>query len=121
MKMRPDDQQPFMPPDDFGRTLTGLTLNVLVRDMERAVLFQTKVLGSTLVYSDPDITIVRGFGAQWMIHSDHTYDNHQLHGYIAGTKVRGVGAEFRLHGCDPDSAEKAAIAHNFKILSLIHI
>ena len=106
-----------MPPPEFGHTLRGFTLNVLVRDMERAVQLQRDVFGTTIVYSDADITIVRYLDAQWMIHTDHTYDKHQMTGYMEGVKRRGVGAEFRLHGIDPDSAEAKALANGFKILS----
>ena len=91
-------------------------LNILVRDMDRAVQFHREVLGVDVVYSDPDITIVAWQGQQWMIHSDHTYDKHPLTGYMAGVDVRGVGAEFRLHGRDPDEAEAAARALGCEIL-----
>jgi len=106
MKKRVGD--PFMPPDEYGRSLTGFMLNILVRDMDKAVQFHLEVLGVDIIYSDPDITIVAWQGQQWMIHTDHTYDKHPLYGHIAGVDVRGVGAEFRLHGRDPDEAETAA-------------
>lgn len=106
MKKRVGD--PFMPPDEYGKTQTGMMINIQVRDMDKAVQFHKEVLGVDIIYSDPDITIVAWHGQQWMIHSDHTYDKHPLTGYIAGETKRGRGAEFRLHGRDPDTAEAVA-------------
>lgn len=114
MKKRQGD--PFMPPPEYGRSLTGFMLNILVRDMEKAVEFHKKVLGVEVIYSDPDISIVAWQGHQWMIHSDHTYDKHPLHGYIQGVELRGKGAEFRIHGRSPDEAEAAARALGCTIL-----
>lgn len=107
---------PFMPPPEYGHSLSGLTLNVLVTDMDRAVLFAREVLAATIIYSDPDITIAQAFGSQWMIHSDHTYDKHPLHKRVSGVSVRGIGAEIRLHGRDPDQAVSRAKELGFEIL-----
>ena len=41
-----------------------------------------------------------------MVHADHTYDGHPLHRML--DLDRGVGAELRLHGRDPDEACEAA-------------
>ena len=117
MKKRPDGQDPFMPPPEFGRSLTGFTLNILVRNIERAVELHRDVFLMNVLYADPDIGIVESNGVRWMIHADHTYDKHPLHGYIGNTEVRGVGAEFRIHGLNPDSAEIRAREHGFKILN----
>lgn len=114
MKKRQGD--PFMPPEEYGRSLTGFMLNILVRDMDKAVAFHRRVLAVDFVYNDPDIAIAAWRGQQWMIHSDHAYDKHPMTGHMAGVSVRGVGAEFRLHGRDPDKAEKAARALGCTIL-----
>lgn len=115
MKKRSGD--PFMPPAEYGRSLRGFMLNILVRDMDQAVLFHRQVLQITCVYSDPDISIFEGYGISWMIHSDHTYDKHPLWGHTHDVNKRGVGAEFRLHGLDPDQAEAAARQLGCTILS----
>ncbi|MBM4423828.1 MAG: hypothetical protein FJ030_10600 [Chloroflexi bacterium] len=106
MKLR--TTEPFMPADEYGRPLKSLSLNLLVRDIEKAVAFQRDVFGVTLVYSDPDFAVLEWQGAQWMLHADHTCDKHPLRGLLAGVDGRGAGIELRLHGCDPDKAEAAA-------------
>ncbi len=117
MKLRPEGQDPFQPPDQFGRSLHGFTLNILVRNLAQAVQFHRDVLGTEIVYDDLDIAIVQLGAIRWMIHADHTYDKHALHAYIGETTRRGVGAEFRLHGIDPDAAEQRARDHGYTILS----
>ena len=114
MKKRQGD--PFMPPDEYGRSLTGFMLNILVKDMDKAVEFHKKVLNVDVVYSDPDITIVSWQGQQWLIHADHTYDKHTMHGHVQGVQIRGVGAEFRLHGRNPDEAEAEAKKLGYTIM-----
>ena len=115
MKLRMSE--PFMPAPDYGRSLTGLSLNLLVHNIEEAVRFQRDVLRVTVVYSDPDFAVLRGYGSEWMLHADHAYEKHPLRGLIAGVEGRGAGIELRLHGCDPDNAEAAARAHGFHVLA----
>jgi catechol 2,3-dioxygenase-like lactoylglutathione lyase family enzyme len=106
MKLRTGD--PWMPAPTYGRALRGLTINLLVRDIAAALPFYRDVLGATAVYSDPDFAVVRYGEVEWMLHADHTYLVHPLHPSLAEESPRGLGAELRLHGCDPDAAEAAA-------------
>ena len=110
------DVEPFMQPPDYGKSLAGLTINLLVRDLARAIEFHREVLQVHFLHEDQDLAIVRGFGTQWMIHADHTYDKHPMHNTLAGVALRGTGMEIRLHGFDPDAAEARARTHGFKIL-----
>ena len=106
MKLRTGD--PWMPGSVYGRSLRGLTINLLVRDIAAALPFHREVLGAEVVYSDPDFAVLRYGEVEWMLHADHTYLDHPLHPSLAETWARGVGAELRLHGRDPDAAEAAA-------------
>ena len=115
MKLRTGD--PWMPAPDYGRSLCGLSINLLVRDVEVALPFYRDVLGADVVYSDPDFAVVRRGDVEWMLHADHTYEAHPLHPSLAQDLARGVGAELRLHGCDPDAAEAAARRLGFAVLA----
>ncbi len=106
MKKRVGDS--WMPADQFGRSLTGLGVNLLVPNIDDERAFQTYVLGADEVYADPDFAVYRGYGAMWLLHADHTYSDHPLIGSLNDDLMRGVGAEFRLYGCDPDTAEARA-------------
>jgi uncharacterized glyoxalase superfamily protein PhnB len=52
-----------------------------------------------------------------MLHADHTYLDHPLQGSLGAGEARGIGAELRLHGRDPDAAEAAARAGGFTVLA----
>jgi catechol 2,3-dioxygenase-like lactoylglutathione lyase family enzyme len=114
MKLR--STNPFMTADEYGRSLEALTVNLLVRDIDAALRFQRDVLRTQVVYADPDFAVVRGYGAEWMLHADHTYQGHALEKALAGEARRGVGVELRLHGCDPDAAEAAARQGGYQVL-----
>jgi catechol 2,3-dioxygenase-like lactoylglutathione lyase family enzyme len=114
MKLRTGE--PWMSPADYGRSLKALTINLLVHDIEAALRFQRQVLGASVVYSDPDFAVLQGYGAEWMLHADHTYQGHPLESVFTGVEARGAGVELRLHGCDPDGAEAAARRLGFKVL-----
>lgn len=106
----------WMPAPRYAQTLAGLTVNILVRDIARALPFHREVLGATLIYSDPDFAVFRHGDAEWMLHADHTYDAHPIHGLLAGATERGLGAELRLHGRDPDDAEAQARRLGFDVI-----
>jgi catechol 2,3-dioxygenase-like lactoylglutathione lyase family enzyme len=114
MKLRTED--PWMPAPAYGRSLRGLTVNLLVQDIGTSLVFQQDVLGAEIVYSDPDIAVLRFRDAEWMLHADHTYENHPLHGSLSSDIPRGIGTELRLHGRDPDKAESAARELGYTIL-----
>ena len=115
MKLRSGD--PWMPAPEYSRTLRALTVNLIVRDIEAALAFQRGVLGAEVVYGDPDFAVVKAYGAEWMLHADHTYQGHPLESAFSGVTRRGAGIELRLHGCDPDRAEQAALRLGYRVLA----
>lgn len=114
--MKKRTQEPWLPAPVYGRSLQGLTVNLLVADIDRAVAFQRRVLDAELVYGDPDFAVLRGCGGEWMLHADHCYSDHAMAGVVAGLDARGAGVELRLHGGDPDAAEARARAHDYIVL-----
>lgn len=115
MKLRTGN--PWMSGADYGRSLTGLSVNLLVRNLERALLFQREVLGASVVYSDPDFAVLQACSGEWMLHADHTYQGTALLKLIGAVEQRGAGVELRLHGRDPDEAEAAARRLGFTVLA----
>lgn len=113
-KLRTGD--PWMPAPDYGRSLTGFGINLLVREIAAALPFQREVLDAVVVYSDSDIAVVRRESAEWMLHAHHTYDAHPWHPTVTSDAPRGVGVELRLHGRDPDAAESVARRLGFEVL-----
>lgn len=109
--------EPWMAASDYGCQLRGLTVNLLVREIESALAFQRMVLRAEVIYADPDIAVLRGYGSEWMLHADHTYQGHPLAREVAAVTARGTGVELRVHGCDPDAAAAAARAHGFIVVA----
>jgi catechol 2,3-dioxygenase-like lactoylglutathione lyase family enzyme len=115
MKLRTGD--PWMPAPAYGRALHGLTINLLVRNMAAALRFSCEVLGAKVVYSDPDFAVLQHGDAEWMLHADHTYLEHPVQTSLTSGHPRGIGAELRLHGCDPDAAAAAARHLGFTVVA----
>ncbi len=88
--------------------LPAFMANLVVRDVPRSVAFYRDVLGGVIHYADPDFAAVKVGGAELMLHADHTYDKHPWHSPLVAGERRGLGAELRLFGVDPDAVEARA-------------
>ena len=99
---------PWMASDAYGKTLAGLSLNLIVRDVARSVPFYRDVLGMTVQYSDPDMAALQLGETQIVLHADHTYDKQPWASRLRDAGKRGLGAEIRILGIDPDAAERRA-------------
>lgn len=100
--------QGWIPADEYGRGLPKFTVNLLVRDVARALPFYRDVLQATVRYADGDFAALAIGGTDFMLHADHSYDQHPLYGRVKGVTVRGIGAEIRVMGIDPDAMEERA-------------
>jgi len=114
--------KPFMSGADYGRSLQGLGINLLVRDIGRSVAFCRDVLGARILHSNADFAAIRhdgltGGAVEWMLHADGTYRGHPLPDLLGDHAIRGIGIEIRLYGCDPDRAEAQALALGHHVLA----
>jgi uncharacterized glyoxalase superfamily protein PhnB len=98
----------WMPAEDYGRTLPQFTVNLLVADMGRSVEFYRTVLEAKVVYSDADFAALELDGLHFMLHADHAYEHHPWHERLVKGERRGLGAELRLFGRDPDAVQERA-------------
>lgn len=105
-----------MSADDYGRTLTGLTLNLLVRDIAKSLPFYTEVLQFKDLHHDPDFAALERDGIRLMLHADHTYAAQPWAPRLRDGGKRGLGAEIRILGIDPDAAEKRARDRRYTVL-----
>jgi uncharacterized glyoxalase superfamily protein PhnB len=102
--------EPWMPGYRYGALLPPLSLNLLVVDTERSCAFYRDVFDAEVHYRDIDFAAMRVGPAEVMLHADHTHDAHPWQDdLIAGVK-RGVGAQIRVLGIDPDETERRARA-----------
>ena len=114
MKKRKAD--PWMSAADYGRTLAGLSVNLIVRDVARSTPFYVDVLGMRLLYSDEDFAAFEREGVRLQLHADHTYARMPWASRLAEVTKRGLGAEIRILGIDPDAAEGRAREEGFTVL-----
>ena len=114
--MKKSIKTPFMAAANYGKSLDGLSINLLSSLLPRALVFQSEVLAAEILHEDEDLLIVRGYGGDWMVHADHTYDKHPMLADARSVDRRGGGVELRLHGCDPDKASNKAQELGFRII-----
>lgn len=109
--------EPWMTADAYGRSLKGFGVNLIVRNVGKAIAFQRDVLGASPVYADQDFAVMRLGAMEWMLHADHTYSNHPIYEALRDDLPRGLGAELRLHSIDPDLCERRARVGGYVILA----
>ena len=107
--------EPWMSAADYGRTLSGLSVNLIVRDIARSSPFYTGVLQLRLLYSDEDFAAFERDGVRLQLHADHTYADMPWASRLREDSRRGLGAEIRILGIDPDAAEKRARDGGFTV------
>ena len=100
---------------DYGRTLSGLSLNLIVRDVARSVPFYTSVLELRLLYSDEDFAALERDGVKLQLHADHAYSGMPWASLLRERGKRGLGAEIRILGIDPDAAQQRARDGGFTV------
>jgi uncharacterized glyoxalase superfamily protein PhnB len=107
-KLRQGD--PWIPGFRYGALLPPLSLNLLVRDTARSVQFYRDVFAADVHYVDIDFAALRVGPAEVMLHADHTHEEHPWHEQLLSGAPRGIGAQIRLLGIDPDETERRARA-----------
>lgn len=90
--------------DAFGRSLRGLGVNLLCRDVVAMAAFLREVFGLQVHRLSADFAIVQHDGMIFQLHSDGTFGAHPLLGLVPEAAPRGGGAQFYLFGIDPDAA-----------------
>jgi catechol 2,3-dioxygenase-like lactoylglutathione lyase family enzyme len=94
--------------EDFGRSLKGIGLNLVVRDVKRLAAFLERVFGMTPHRLSADFAIMTYHGDVFQLHSDGTYGANPLLGLLPEAGARGAGLEIRLYETDPDDAAARA-------------
>lgn len=100
----------------FGKSLKGIGLNLLVRDVPEECAFLEAVFGMKAHQVTKDFAIVTYGGQVFQIHSDGTYHSNPLLGLVPESPPRGGGVEIRLYESDPDEAAAKAEAAGGTVL-----
>lgn len=104
--------------EDFGRSLGGLGLNVLVRNVPETVSFLRDVLDMQPHRQSQDFAIMTYGDQVFQVHADHTYHSHPLPSLIPESGPRGGGIEIRLYQTDPDAAAERAAGSDQDVVLL---
>lgn len=94
--------------EDFGKSLRGIGLNLLVRDVRVTVEFLQKVFDVGVHRLSDDFAIITYGTEVFQLHSDATYAANPLLGLLPENPPRGAGIEIRLYDTDPDDAATKA-------------
>ena len=94
--------------EDFGASLRGIGVNLLVRDVGRQVAFLKELFGMEAFQPTEDFAIMTYGDQVFQLHSDGTYHSNPLLGLLPENPPRGAGIEIRLYDTDPDMVEAAA-------------
>ena len=108
---------PWKTPTEYGRGLVGLSLNLIVRDVAKSLPFYRDVIGMTVQYADEDFAALEIAGAKVQLHADHTYEHQPWAPRLGEVGKRGLGAEIRIMGIDPDAAERRARERGVAVLT----
>jgi predicted enzyme related to lactoylglutathione lyase len=103
-------------PEDFGKSLRGLGLNILVRDVHRTAAFLKDVFEVQVHRLSADFAIVLYRGQVLQLHRDGTYHANPLLDLLPENPPRGAGVEIRFFDTDPDAAIARAEAAGYVIL-----
>ena len=95
---------------DFGHSLHGISVNLLVRDVPAEAAFLMAVFGMQAHRITADFAIVLHAGQPFQLHSDRSFLTNPLHSLLPEAGPRGAGIEVRLHEADPDLAVAAVAA-----------
>lgn len=102
--------------DTFGRSLTGIGLNLLTRDLRGLAGFLSEVFGLSVHRLSDDFAIVRHGQMMLQLHSDGTFARHPLPALVPENPPRGGGVQLYLFGIDPDAAIARAEAAGHTVL-----
>lgn len=108
---------PWMDAAEFGASLKGVGMNLLVSDIPTTVKFMQIVLAAKSVYDDEDFAAVNVSDGMVLLHADHTYSDHPFSASVQDVLARGSGVELRLYNVDPDEAEVRARNQDYVVLA----
>lgn len=101
---------------DFGKSLRGIGLNLLVRDVRATSAFLAAVFDVGVHRLSDDFAIISYGDEVFQLHSDGTYGANPLLGLLPENPPRGGGIEIRLYDTDPEGAVARAEALGAVIL-----
>ncbi len=91
-------------PAVFGRSLRGVGVNLLCRDVRAVAGFGAQVLGLGVHRLGDDFALLAHENMLIQLHSDRSYGAHPLLALVPEASPRGGAVQLYLFGLDPDAA-----------------
>ncbi len=95
-------------PEDMGRALRGIGVNLLTRDVPRLAAILAAVTGARIFRQSVDFAVVEHQGAVMQLHRDPTFAGNPIYGLLPESGPRGAGAQLYFFGTDPDAGVQQA-------------
>jgi len=89
---------------DFGRSLKGVGVNLLCRDVRGMASFLQACLGMSISRLSDDFALAGHGETLIQLHADGTFGRHPLFDTLPENPPRGAGVQLYLFGIDPDAA-----------------
>ena len=105
-----------VPAEVFGRSLSGIGVNLLSPDVRALAAMMVEVFGLSVHRLSDDFAILRHGDMMMQIHADGTYGAHPLLGIVPESPPRGGGLQVYLFDIDPDAAVARAEAAGHMVL-----
>ena len=102
--------------DEFGASLRGIGLNLLVRDVRVQVRFLRELFDMEAHQPSADFAIITYGSELFQLHADQTYAKNPLGAVAAAVDARGPGVEIRLYDTDPDVSAVRAREGGYEVL-----
>jgi len=90
--------------DTFGKSLTGLGVNLLVTDVRATAAFLSEVFDMRAHQLSHAFAIITYGSTVFQLHSDGTYASNPYQALLPENPPRGAGLELRLYETDPELA-----------------
>ncbi len=97
-------------PEGLGRSLRGVGVNLICRDVPGTAQFLRTVFGLAVHRAGPDFALVVHGAALVQLHSDASFRAHPTLALLPEAGARGGGVQVYLFGVDPDAAVARAAA-----------
>ena len=103
--------------EEFGKSLTGLGVNIIVKSPEQTAQFSETVFELYPSQLGADFALILYQDDIFQLHSDKSFAAHPSYPHLPENPPRGTGIELRLYNSDPDQACTKAQAYGCMVLA----
>ncbi len=90
--------------EEFGKSLTGLGVNIIVKSPEQTAQFLETVFELYPSQLGADFALILYQDYIFQLHSNKSFAAHPSYPHLPENPPRGTGIELRLYNSDPDQA-----------------